>query len=303
MFPSLGSSTAWSSWQAPFLTTFGSHDRKPADHDQHQPQQITTSTTDSRPETSSTDMFALWAFWTGKSQSSPDEIHERPGTTAARAPSPSMQGDVPDPEQQADKPRTAVSGASSHSMEATSSSAAAVAIYEPDEDVHKLTDRERAVDSARHDVFGICPRSSLAREATLIGSEEKWKNRMRANEFDALLEAAPELRTAVAGTHSLAKEENPKPSKQTSSEPQSRNHMPHKRTQHQTSQGESHPRKKGAGARVGAQSGLGPIWAHRALMCPQGPYGSIWARLCLNIIKFDENSSDGELIIIKELIS
>ena len=107
---------------------------------------------------------------------------------------------------------------------------------------------------------------------------------MRANEFDALLEAAPELRTAVAGTHSLAKEENPKPSKQTSSEPQSRNHMPHKRTQHQTSQGESHPRKKGAGARVGAQSGLGPgpgwgpygpIWA---LMGPyMGPYGPSWA--------------------------
>ena len=171
-------------------------------------------------------------------------------------------------------------------MEATSSSAAAVAIYEPDEDVHKLTDRERAVDSARHDVFGICPRSSLAREATLIGSEEKWKNRMRANEFDALLEAAPELRTAVAGTHSLAKEENPKPSKQTSSEPQSRNHMPH----HQTSQGESPPRKKGARARVGAQSGLGPMWAHTALMGPQGPYGSIWVRLCLKVFKFDENS-------------
>ena len=151
-------------------------------------------------------------------------------------------------------------------MEATSSSAAAVAIYEPDEDVHKLTDRERAVNYARHDVICICPQSSLAREAAMIGSEEKWKNRPRGNDFDAIVEALQELRTGDAGTHSLAKEENPEPSKETSSEPQSRNHMPH----HQTSQGESHPRKKGARARVGAQSGLGPGpgW---------GPYGPIWA--------------------------
>ena len=287
MFPSSGSSTAWPSWQAPWLTTWGSRNPK---QKADQTQQIITSTTDSRPATSSTDGFSLFAFLSGKSQSSPDEIHERPGTAAARAPSPSMKGDVPDPDQQADKPRTPVAGASSHSMEATSSSAAAVAIYEPDEDVHKLTDRERAVNYARHEVICICPQSSLAREAAMIGSEEKWKNRSRGNDFDVILKAAQEIRTGVAGILSLPKEENPKPSKQTSSEPQSRNHMPHKRTQHQTSQGESHPRKKGAGARVGAQSGLGPIWAHRALMCPQGPYGSIWARLCLKILKLDENA-------------
>ena len=278
--PSVGSSKACPSSVEPFLNSWGSHYPRPAPAPPKadQPQQITTSTTDSTP---------AWAFCKEQLQISPDEIHERPRTTAARAPSPSMEGDVPDaempPDQQADKLRTSVEGASSHSMEATSSSAPAVPTYEPneDEDVDRLADLDRA-----HTMF-LYPGSSLAREAALIGSEEAWENRSRGNPSDRLLEEAQQLRTAVPGTYSLAKEESPMPSNQTISEPQSQNHMPHERTQHQTSQRKSHPRETGARARVGAQSGLGPgpgwgpygpigpLWAHK------GPYGPIRARFCL----------------------
>ena len=46
---------------------------------------------------------------------------------------------------------------------------------------------------------------------------------------------------------------------------------------------------RGAAAMLKAQSGLGPIWAHKALWAHQGPYGPIRARFGKKLIMLMKN--------------